>query len=126
MSDSPRVPDARPVVDSPWFWLTLFSAAGVVFLVAMAPKYAERQRRLELQFRARQEMNRRQAEGEQAAREPGAEGEAPPPPRGELIISIWPLGVLFALVFVVSAGMLWHQRRGPLRQSRSADEEAHR
>ncbi len=47
----------------PWFWVMIFSAAGVLFLLAFSAKYAARQRRLEMQYYARQEITRRQVEG---------------------------------------------------------------
>ena len=98
-----------PLTDSPWFWVTLFCAAGMMFLLAIWPQYAARQRRLEMQYRARQEIVRRQAAGESAAREPGQEGDARPP--AELIIPIWPLWLLLAALLAVSATLLWRSRR---------------
>lgn len=105
---------ARPgIADSPWFWAMLFSAAGVVCLLVVLPQYTKRQRRLEMQYYARQEIERRQVEGTNAARPPGQEGSAPPPAAGELIISLWPLLVLFSLLLIVSSAMLWRNKRGP-------------
>jgi hypothetical protein len=89
----------------------LFCAAGTVFLLAAWPQYAKRQRRLEMQYHARQEIARRQVEGTAPAREPGEEGSAPPPVAGELIISLWPLVALFAALFAISAALLWRNRR---------------
>jgi len=111
---SPSVPPSprkTPITDSPWFWAMLFCAAGMMFLLAIWPQYAARQRRLEMQYLAREEIVRRQATGERAAREPGDEGEAPPPAVGELMIPIWPLGLLLAALFAVSAMLLWKSRR---------------
>jgi hypothetical protein len=113
MSQGLPAPRAKaPLVDSPWFWVLLFCAGGVVFLLAMGPKYAQRQRRLELQYHARQEMLRRQAEGRFEAREPGQEGDAAPPVPGELIIPIWPLAILFSIGALGAAWMLARSRRG--------------
>jgi hypothetical protein len=104
---------ARPAIaDSPWFWVMLFSAAGVVCLLVILPQYAKRQRRLEMQYCARQEIERRQVEGTAAARPHGQEGSAPPPAAGELIIPLWPLLVLFSLMLLVSSAMLWRSNRG--------------
>jgi hypothetical protein len=89
----------------------LFSAGAVVVLLVMSPRYGPRQRRLEMQYQARQEILRRQAAGESAAREPGQEGDAPPPAAGELIIPLWPLAVLFAILLAVSAALLWRSQR---------------
>src|SRR5262245_23050233 len=84
------------ITDSPWFWVMLFSAMGLVALAVTAPKYASRQGRLELQYQAHQEAERRRVEGEDRAREPGQEGSSPPPARGELIIPLWPLAIVLA------------------------------
>lgn len=110
-SSVPPPPRKTPITDSPWFWAMLFCAAGMMFLLAMWPRYAARQRRLEMQYLAREEIVRRGAAGERAAREPGDEGEAPPPAVGELIIPIWPLWLPLAALFAVSVILLWQSRR---------------
>ena len=97
--------------DSPWFWTMLFSTAAVVALVIIWPQYVKRQRRLEMQFQAQQEIARRRVEGELRARPAGSEGEAPPPAPGELIIPVWPLAVLAIAIAVISATMFWRGRR---------------
>jgi hypothetical protein len=91
--------------------MMLFCAFGIVFLLVIWPHYRARQRRLEMQFMARQEIVRRQAAGESAAREPGAEGDAPPPALGELIIPLWPLELLLVALTAISGTMLWRSRR---------------
>ncbi len=111
-----------PLADSPWFWVMIFCAAGTMFLLAAWPQYAKRQRRLEMQYHARQEIARRQVEGTAPAREPGQEGSAPPPVAGDLIISLWPLVALFAALFAISATMLWRNRLlGTVALSRPID-----
>jgi hypothetical protein len=97
----------RAIADSPWFWVMLFCAAGVIFLLIMSTKYASRQRRLEMQYYARQEIARRQVEGTAAAREAGQEGSQPPPETGELLIPLGPLVTLFAVFVVISAVLFW-------------------
>jgi len=101
----------QSLTDSPWFWGMVFSAMGVVLLLAISPKYAQRQGRIELQYQGRQEIARRQVEGSAATREPGAEGNAAPPGPGELIVPLWPLVLLFAVLFAFSAGMLYRTHR---------------
>ena len=110
MSSSPQQPAHRPITDSPWFWALLFSAAGLVCVLVIMPQYAKRQRRLEMQYMAREEILRRQAEGEPAAREAGEEGEAAPPAVGELIIPIWPLASVCVAGMGVASYMLWKSR----------------
>ena len=112
MSDAEsRSPTRPPLTDSPWFWVMLFCAAGVVLLLVIWPQYSKRQRRLEMQFRAREEIVRRQAAGEPPARVLGREGSAAPPAEGELIIRLWPLLLLFSALFAVSTTMLVRARR---------------
>ena len=84
-----------------------FCAAGLVCLLVIWPKYAAHQRRLEMQYHARQEIERRQFEGTTESREPGSEGDAPPPAAGELIIPLWPLAAVLAVLGLVSAGLWW-------------------
>jgi hypothetical protein len=103
-------PTARPITDSPWFWALVFSAAGLVCVLVIMPQYEKRQRRLEMQYMAREEILRRQAEGEPAAREAGQEGEAAPPAVGELIIPIWPLASLCVAGMGLASYMLWKSR----------------
>jgi hypothetical protein len=107
----PGVIRKTPITDSPWFWVAVFCAAGMMFLLVIWPRYAARQRRLEMQYLARQEIARRHAEGDSAARPPGQEGDAPPPAVGELIIPLWPLMVPLTALLVISAVILWRGRR---------------
>lgn len=109
MADSQK-PPAPPITDSPWFWTFLFSAAGLVCVLVIMPQYAKRQRRLEMQYMAREEILRRQAEGEPAAREAGQEGAAAPPALGDLIIPIWPLASLCVAAMGYSGYQLWKSR----------------
>ncbi len=45
---------ARPgITDSVWFWLFAFSATGLIGLLAVSPKYDDRQKRLEARYEAR-------------------------------------------------------------------------
>ncbi len=114
MSDtSPSPTPPSPLTDSPWFWLLVFSAAAAVALVLIFPRYQARQRRLEMQYLAREEILRRRAEGEPAAREAGDEGDAPPPATGELIIPLWPLAFLSGGGVCFSSYMLFRSRRPP-------------
>jgi hypothetical protein len=91
--------------------MMLFSAAGLVVLLIAWPKYSERQRRLELQYHARQEIARRRVEGEPQARETGQEGQTAPPAKGELLITLWPIAVVLVVLLAFSAAMFRRDRR---------------
>jgi hypothetical protein len=115
----------RPAMsDSPWFWVLLFSLAGLVALVVISPQYAKRQRRLEMQYQAREEMTRRQLTGEPRARDPGDEGEAPPPAPGDLIIPLWPLELALVVVGGLAGRMLWQSRVSSRVESDAVDRGA--
>lgn len=60
----------RPFSDSPWFWAYLFTAAALVALALIAPKYTARQAQIERQF-----------EGRQRAGQPAANDSPAAPPR---------------------------------------------
>ncbi len=109
MPESSPSPSRPPITDSPWFWLMLFCAACLVLLIVIWPKYRTRQRRLEMQYMAQEEILRRGAEGADAAPEVPT---APPAP-GELIIEVWPLALLAAAGMIVAAVML-HRGRAKL------------
>jgi len=106
MADEERSPSNREITSSPWFWAMLFCAAGALVLAVASPQYAKRQHRLEMQYRARREIERRQVEGT-AQLEP----DAAPPPAEELVIPLWPLIALFAGLFAFSGVMLWRLKR---------------
>jgi hypothetical protein len=116
--------DVPRLSDSPWFWAMLFGAAGAIILLVAAPKYAKRQRGLEMQYYARQEIARRQVEGQAVAREPGQEGSAPPPEPGQLVIGLWPLVVVSTTLFAISATMLWRSRRALGEPARRSNDRA--
>ncbi len=109
MTGSTEPQRTAALTDSAWFWLMLFCLVGVALLALMSPKYARRQQRLELQYQAQQEIERRRLS------EPRAESEQPltaPPAAGELIIPLTPLLSVFIGLFFVSAYGLWRSRRG--------------
>jgi hypothetical protein len=100
--------------DSPWFWLMMFSAVGLVALVAMLPKYGRRQGRLELKYHAEQEIARRQP-GEVPGSGASRDGAEAPPPAGQRIVTLWPIGLVLTLVSAISAAMYWRSRRAGRR-----------
>ncbi len=107
---TPISPARPPITDSLWFWLALFSVGGIAAVLLIEQQYRPRQRRLEMQYRAQEEILRRHAAGEAAARAQGQEGDAPPPTERELIIPLWPLIGACLLVFAASLYMIWRGR----------------
>jgi hypothetical protein len=94
------------MLDSPWYWLYLFSAAALAALFLAGPRYEQRQAQLERSYQARQRAVQHQV------------GETPSTPLSEptrTTIPLWPLfGVLSVLLLVAWWG-LWN------RKSRIAD-----
>jgi len=105
-----------PLTDSPWFWVLLFSLVGLLALIAMSPKYRQRQANIERQYQARERVAERiTAENNSGAAERIDELEAQRPyvmTTSDKLVPIWPLAVLLALVSLVAAVMLWRGHRG--------------
>ena len=103
-----------PVTDSPWFWIALFGAMGLAALLAVSPKYGQRQAAIERKYQARQQMAR-SADGMPIA------GETRPPTDvaysdpNNTIVTLWPIRLVVLLVTVVSAAQLVRQRRAQHR-----------
>src|SRR5438876_8971100 len=45
---------SRPITDSPWFWVYLFTTAALIALALIGPKFAARQAQIEREFQGRQ------------------------------------------------------------------------
>jgi hypothetical protein len=108
MSQEQPSTTAAGISASPWFWAMLFCAVGVVVLLVGSGQYSKRQHRLEMQYRARREVERRQVEGTAGL---DSDAGTPPPSAEELVIPLWPLIALFASLFAVSGFMLWRLKR---------------
>lgn len=93
-----------PITDSPWFWVLLFAAMGLVMLSVMAPKYAQRQTQIEQQYQGR-EWARQKALSPK--REPGVTFSTP----GHTVIPLWPLRAIAAAVLVIAAVALVMRKR---------------
>ncbi|MGC4001855.1 MAG: hypothetical protein QM811_01370 [Pirellulales bacterium] len=61
---NPSDASPRKFHESPWFWLLAFGAAAFLGLWAIAGKYEQRERRIEMKFAGRREANERIAKGE--------------------------------------------------------------
>ena len=47
------MPAARPLTDSPWFWVYLFGTAALIALALMGPKFGPRQAQIEREYQGR-------------------------------------------------------------------------
>ena len=94
-------PVRQPLVDSPWFWLSLFLAAALAALMVVSPKFALRQERLERMNESREQIARQSA----GAHAPSDAPEIPPessqqPSRRS---SLSPLGMALSILLALSA-----------------------
>jgi hypothetical protein len=105
MTDVPS-PPKKSVLDSPWYWLYVFSAAALAALFLAGPRYAQRQAQLERNYQARQRAVQHRV------------GEAPSTPLSEpsrTHIPLWPLfGVLSVLLLIAWWKLGRRQPGGPL------------
>jgi hypothetical protein len=116
-SSSSHSSKPAPLADSPWFWLGLFSLTAVVAILAIGPKFYQRQQRLERQSHVREQVWRQRAEQpkEKAAPAEGTREAADNDPYpSEVRNRLWPLAVLGAAVTIGCWGWLWWQRRSAL------------
>jgi len=111
-SDEQPRPAFRPT-DSPWFWTLAFAVMGLVGLAAIAPKFDQRQGRLERRYAGRE-----QAAEERARRAAGLDptdlaAEAREPDESPArIVPLWPLALAAGLAAAGSAVMLAREARG--------------
>ncbi|MEX2186724.1 MAG: hypothetical protein WD875_08020 [Pirellulales bacterium] len=102
------------LVDSPWFWLCLFATAAVVALLAIGPKYRQREARLESTFRMREHLARSNAQRATTADNGIAtesEGNGVNDDDQRLIRSTGPLiWILAAAVAAGWAALFWSRR----------------
>lgn len=112
------------LTDTPWFWLMLFGCVASLGVVAIAPKHAARQARLERMARTRQQVAaareagvpaaavKRDRAGDAAATsgpiEPYVEDDFAEPPH-----LTWLLSLSVSLMLAGTAGMWFARRRAP-------------
>ena len=88
--------------DSPWFWVCLFSAGGVVALVLGAGRISIRQAQIEREYRARQLSG---------AAVLADDVKQPLPQASRTRITIWPLLIALSGIVVIAWSILWWQRQ---------------
>ena len=107
-------PTSPPLTDSPWFWLRLFSYAALIVLVAIGPKYSQRQRQIELQYQSRQDL---EFHGEQQPQD-GSRILA-----DDRLIPLRPLAAVALACLAVAEGALWRRRYRNMNASRGKTDE---
>lgn len=111
MADVETSSAARPLTDSPWFWVYLFATAGLLALFWAGPRYAERQSQLDRQFQGREHAVTYGAETESTR-----EYSTP----DDKLRSLRPLGYILAVVLGAAWVRLWWQRYRVRREEPSA------
>lgn len=117
---------AKSVLQSPWYWAYAFCAAGLISLVLLGGKFAQRQSQIE-----RQHQGRQRAHARLAAADKSTDGMAPPAADDSFaslstpdttIIGLEPLFVVLAAAGVASWSILWwtHFRRRTVASTPSA------
>jgi hypothetical protein len=97
-------PEKSPITDSPWFWVLLFSAVGLILMLLFSGQISKRQARLDRQYQARDRVQ------EDAVGNPSRREYSSPE---YTLIPLWPLAAALVAAILVSAEMLRreHSRR---------------
>lgn len=90
-----------PITDSPWLWFGLFTAVGLVALVATGGKYGHRQAGLERKAQARMAVSQGMEVSEDAAGRKIVQGMPEYSEPGQTKIPLAPLGITLGLLFLV-------------------------
>lgn len=92
---------ARPLSDSPWFWVYLFGTAALIALALAGPKYGPRQAQIEREYqgrtRAAQNLN-------------GAEPNLQMSTAERTLVSLRPLFLVLAVITVAAWIVFWRSR----------------
>lgn len=99
--------DQPPLTDSPWFWVLLFAAVGLLALATIHGQYGKRQAHLERQYQARERIAEH-AVGDSSRREYSTPAHT--------LIPVWPLAAVLIVVIVVAAVMLGREVRRRRRE----------
>lgn len=94
------------LTDSPWFWLMLFSAAGLFALLVLDQKYGPRQAQLERQYQAKQWSH---FKSDPASGDPAETVRYST--ESDTLIGLWPIRAIAVAIFVASAVALIVSRR---------------
>lgn len=100
MNESPPT-RRKSVLDSPWYWVYLFSAAALAALFLAGPRYAARQAQLERNYQSRQRAVQHRL------------GETPSTPLSDVsrtTIPLWPLFAVLSVVLLLAWWQLWRNK----------------
>jgi hypothetical protein len=89
-------PSSVPATESPWFWVMLFSLAGLAALFTIGPKFERREQGIETKFHARE-----RGLGREAAEPPSDDAPAEVP-QWEPIFTIGPIAAVLAAIAALS------------------------
>ncbi len=95
------------LAESPWFWMALFAAIGILGLLVISPKYGTRQARMEQRYQHRLKVRAMQGAATDDASEPARDDQQdfsnPEPPPA----TAWPLVAATGAALVVAiAGLV--------------------
>jgi len=105
--------EQKKLTESIWFWIYLFSTAGLISLVVLQGKFDTRQDLEEVNFRARMQtytgepdiVNQQTTAGTRPDELQNLQN-----PGDQQIVTLTPLYILFGLIFAISWIILWKQR----------------
>lgn len=102
---------ARPLAESPWFWVHLFAVAALAALALAGPKFGPRQAQIEREYqgrsRAAQNLN-------------GGELNLPLSSPETTIVTLRPLFAGLAAIAAAAWIALWWTRRKPMEAGESS------
>jgi hypothetical protein len=112
MSESNKAPPS--VTETPWFWLMLFSLAGLAAVATIGPKFDRREQSIETKFHARERGLGREAV------EPVDENTPAQVPQWNPIFTLAPIvGVLGLVALASMIGVLrFHRQKWIVLQNR--------
>lgn len=96
----------RSVLESPWYWVYVFCAAGLVGLLLLGPKVLDRQVQEERRFQGRQRAEEKKS---------GGVPVTPMSTRGATRLSLRPLFLLLITGFLIAWAMVWWHYWRPRR-----------
>ena len=99
-----------PITDSPWLWFSLFTAAGLLALVATGGKFGARQANIERQAQARTAIAEGLAVAENGVGRKATTGVPKYSDPDDTQVRLLPLTVILGMLCAGSFGMLVRER----------------